>query len=78
MSATASPSTNGTRAHPLPADNLKTGKFDAASIHQSYLRGPAEAQDADNPHAGAVLELDRRIARETAWLDRQRWPAEVA
>lgn len=38
------------------------------------LRGPAEAQDASDPSAGAVADLEARIARETAWLDSQAWP----
>lgn len=38
------------------------------------VRAPAEEQDASNPSFGAVAELNRRIVRETAWLDRQAWP----
>lgn len=38
------------------------------------LRGPAAEEDAANPSAGAVAELELRIVRETAWLDRQSWP----
>lgn len=33
------------------------------------VRGPAEEQDAQQPGAGSVAELDRRIAREKAWLE---------
>jgi hypothetical protein len=38
------------------------------------LYGPAQAQDEAEPGAGAVAELEKRIAIETAWLDRQVWP----
>lgn len=39
------------------------------------LRAPAEEQDAQQRGAGAVAELERRIAREREWLDGQAWPA---
>jgi hypothetical protein len=41
------------------------------------LYEPARAQDAQQPGAGAVAELEARIARETAWLDGQAWPVEA-
>lgn len=41
------------------------------------LYGPAQEQDAEQPGAGAVLHLEQRIAHETAWLDRQVWPAQA-
>lgn len=40
------------------------------------LREPAEAQDREDQGAGAVAHLEECIARETRWLDSQRWPAE--
>lgn len=44
------------------------------------LREHADAQDAKHVREGlrpiAVAELEMRIARETAWLDKQTWPKE--
>jgi hypothetical protein len=39
---------------------------------------PAEREDAAKPGRGAMAELKRRIAIETAWLDRQVWPEAAA
>lgn len=38
------------------------------------LRGPAEDEDRERPGKYAVADLEARIAREAAWLDRQVWP----
>lgn len=45
----------------------------SSGLHLLY--GPARAQDAQDPTAGAVAELEHCIARETAWLDTQVWPS---
>lgn len=55
-----------------PATRAEVDESISSGLH--LLRGPAEAEDAHEPGSGAVAELDRRIARETAWLDRQQWP----
>lgn len=56
-----------------PATRAEVDESIISGLH--LLRGPAEAQDAQNSAFGSVVELDRRIALETAWLDRQAWPA---
>lgn len=55
-----------------PATRAEVDESIASGLH--LVREPAEAQDAAEPGAGAVAELERRIARERAWLDRQTWP----
>lgn len=39
---------------------------------------PAQREDAAKPGRGAVAELQRRIERETIWLDDQVWPEAAA
>ena len=55
-----------------PATRAEVDESIRTGLH--LLRGPAEQEDAANPSAGAVVELEQRIARETARLDRQLWP----
>lgn len=55
-----------------PATRAEVDESIESGLH--LLREPAEAQDRQSPGRGAVAELERRIARERAWLDRQRWP----
>lgn len=58
-----------------PATRDEVDESIATGLH--LLREPAEQEQAARPGCGSVAELERRIARETAWLDRQQWP-EVA
>lgn len=58
-----------------PATRAEVDESINSGLH--LLRGPADAQDAVEPGAGAVAELQRRLVKETAWLDRQQWPIVV-
>ena len=55
-----------------PATRAEVDESIASGLH--LLREPAEQEDAQNPARGAVAELERRIARETARLNAMQWP----
>lgn len=55
-----------------PATRAEVDESISTGLH--LLREPAVAEDRDRPGSGAVVELEMRIARATAWLDAQTWP----
>lgn len=55
-----------------PATRAEVDASIQSGLH--LLREPAEEEDAADPGAGAVAELERRITRETSWLNQQVWP----